>query len=399
MARYEILECNMPRLDKKLKTIENKCNAYGCKFRYNVVGSVYREVYNYIGKPQICKFIVVEVEGQAIVNNWEFVAEIEKTVQGNILRGVSNIEIPKDFYYCEPCCEHCGSKRKRKYTYLVRNKETNKFMQLGKSCLRDYTHGLSAELVAQYIAAFEELIKGEEPYAGCNVEEYLDLEKFLIYAYESVRVSGYIKTQEGGTSTAVKSHMYYAAEQSPWLLPEPTLRECRKEMCNLGINFENKNAKMFVKKALQWLRTLPETSTYIHNMRVLCNENYITQRNIGFAASLIPMYSREVRALETENRKNEDMQRQAKVSEYVGNIGDRVEIMVASIKCVAKWNTDYCVMSRYKIEDKKGNIYVWKTSKFIDCETEIPEKIRGTVKEHNEYKGIKQTELTRCKLL
>lgn len=62
----------------------------------------------------------------------------------------------------------------------------------------------------------------------------------------------------------------------------------------------------------------------------------------------------------------------------------------------------------HKFKDEHGNIFTWKTSDplgywdehgqwvHIDEGTQVT--IKGTVKEHSEYKGIKQTVLTRCKV-
>ena len=48
----------------------------------------------------------------------------------------------------------------------------------------------------------------------------------------------------------------------------------------------------------------------------------------------------------------------------------------------------------FKIVDTDGNIYTWKTSGGIADGTET---IVGTVKAHNEYRNVKQTELTRVR--
>ena len=48
--------------------------------------------------------------------------------------------------------------------------------------------------------------------------------------------------------------------------------------------------------------------------------------------------------------------------------------------------------------DKDGNIYTWKTSGGIYCNGYADEvELKATVKAHNEFRGAKQTELTRCK--
>ena len=89
-------------------------------------------------------------------------------------------------------------------------------------------------------------------------------------------------------------------------------------------------------------------------------------------------------------------------SEYVGNVGDRIEVPV-TIK--SAYNFEVASYSRwgrtethtiYTMLDKDGNVYVWKTSGWLGQEGEDV-VIKGTVKEHSEYKGVKQTVLTRCK--
>lgn len=44
--------------------------------------------------------------------------------------------------------------------------------------------------------------------------------------------------------------------------------------------------------------------------------------------------------------------------------------------------------------DAAGNVYIWKTGKHIDG----AQNVAGTVKGHTVYNGVKQTELTRCKV-
>lgn len=63
---------------------------------------------------------------------------------------------------------------------------------------------------------------------------------------------------------------------------------------------------------------------------------------------------------------------------------------------MTSWETDFGTTRIYKIVDKDGNIFTWKTGNTIDEDAEI---IVGTVKAHNEYKGVKQTEITRCKIV
>ena len=56
----------------------------------------------------------------------------------------------------------------------------------------------------------------------------------------------------------------------------------------------------------------------------------------------------------------------------------------------------YGVTCLYEFVTDDDNIFIWKTSKYLDKIEKIT-SITGTVKEHKEFNGIKQTELTRCK--
>ena len=108
-----------------------------------------------------------------------------------------------------------------------------------------------------------------------------------------------------------------------------------------------------------------------------------------------------------------------KGSEYVGNIGDKIEMSVtfwkmSSYKVQAfggfydrdepKMQTKYI----YSFIDASGNCLIWNTTASLEyqdakdhwnqIETGSRVKIKGTIKNHSEYKGIKQTELQRCKV-
>ena len=86
-----------------------------------------------------------------------------------------------------------------------------------------------------------------------------------------------------------------------------------------------------------------------------------------------------------------------KGSEYVGNIKDKLEIEV-TLKFWVNFETMYGAQTLYSFTDDQGNIIVWKTANWLDLEKETKVILKGTVKDHNEYKGEKQTVLTRCKV-
>lgn len=91
-------------------------------------------------------------------------------------------------------------------------------------------------------------------------------------------------------------------------------------------------------------------------------------------------------------------------SEYVGEIGKRLELKVTYKKTLTfekfkygYYDTSYIYVHMF--EDQNGNVFTWKTTNWLDAQPNEIVTMKGTVKEHVEYKGIKQTALTRCKIL
>ena len=105
------------------------------------------------------------------------------------------------------------------------------------------------------------------------------------------------------------------------------------------------------------------------------------------------------------------------MSEYIGEVGKRITVTLKLVNEFefSKWfGWQEQITTIFKMEDEAGNLLVWKTTGLglgIDRENErgdwFFESVRkgdlftckATVKEHSEYKGEKQTVLTRVKVV
>lgn len=99
---------------------------------------------------------------------------------------------------------------------------------------------------------------------------------------------------------------------------------------------------------------------------------------------------------EIKNREN--------TSEYIGEIGSKIELRVTYIH-TSSWENAYggwlnhaSVTNLHTFKDEQGNVLTWKTANFIEADYGAQLTIKGTIKDHAEYKGTKQTVLTRCKI-
>lgn len=62
------------------------------------------------------------------------------------------------------------------------------------------------------------------------------------------------------------------------------------------------------------------------------------------------------------------------------------------------YETQWGTTDILKFMDIEGNIFIWKTSTNQELEQGQKVKIKGRIKDHSEYRGAKQTILTRCKI-
>lgn len=84
-------------------------------------------------------------------------------------------------------------------------------------------------------------------------------------------------------------------------------------------------------------------------------------------------------------------------SEHIGEIGQRLTLKVTYIH-TASWDNQFGTQYIHKFVDESGNILTWKTTSYIPEQYQTEFTLTGTVKEHSEYKGDKQTVMARCKL-
>lgn len=407
---YSIYEGHMDSFRKKINRIKNKCAKMGCEFFYEEFGEEFKEIptgdLDPVTRKPIkvtCKFILVHAEGTAIINDWEFVASVEHTEKGNIFsKAMTNVEIPMRYRHTGSCiCEHCNTNRARKDTFIIRNVKTGEFKQVGKSCLKDFTHGMSASN-ASYFASLKDVFEEEEtrPVSGFKWgQKHYSTEEILHYTAETIRHFGYTKTDNRGSSTRDKMDTFFRFLHGDTRYWEPEyLQDVRNQIEKVGFNPESPEAIQMTKEALDWLEGQESSSDYMHNLKTACACRYSNSGRFGILVSLFPTWNRDLeiqakRKAETEAGKN---------SIHVGQIGDRIMVDVESIKCLTSWETSFNGWSTetvylWKITGKDGNIYTWKSQKYLN-EENPPKTIKGTVKAHNEFREVKQTELTRCRI-
>ena len=400
MEQYSIYESHMNDLMQKVTKIQNKCKKFGCDFHFAQVGEEIKEVKDLDGNLVKCKFIIVEAEGTAVINGWEFVASVEHTSAGNIFsKALSDVEIPEAYRTINPICEHCNSNRTRKSTFIIRNTETGEFKMVGKSCLMDFTNGLSASTAVWFASLKQVFQEAVDLPISCGYSaRYYSTRRILQYTAETIRHFGYSKTENTGDSTKDRMFRFMLVDmgQTRWM-HEDLITETKMLMNQVKFNAKSEQATEMVDNALNWILNQEAPNAYLHNLKTACSLADCHSGRFGILASLFPTFNRELEV----QAKREEKQKAESTSEHQGQVGDKLTVEVESVKCVTSWESTYgyypTVTYIWKIIDKQGNVYTWKSSKWMD-EQNPPKTIKGTVKEHKVFREIKQTELTRCRI-
>lgn len=82
-------------------------------------------------------------------------------------------------------------------------------------------------------------------------------------------------------------------------------------------------------------------------------------------------------------------------SEFVGKIGDRLDVELTVVKAI-QLDGYYGPSTLHTFVDANGNEYVWTTASKT-LEEGVTYRVKGTVKDHKVYKNTNQTVLTRCR--
>ena len=377
---YKIPEENMENLQKKIKLLNNKSmKLVNTSITLTITGEEF--IQNKETK-EWNKLILVEIRGEAPHwNGWEFIAVLQHDYSnGNIIRSAGDQVIPIEYRTVPIKCDHCGINRFRKDTYLVKNTKTREIKQVGSSCLRDFFNGKDPHTIAKYA---ELLFDMDETVGGCSGSgqptKYIELKEYLNVVNEVIKRYGFMSAKKANEIA-----------ESGELKPMTTAQETYQQMFNSKIPIHErihptKESEKVVENALQWIKNQSAANDYMHNLITICSNDYIGYKEMGVAASLMATYYNTMVIREEKKEGN-----------FLGILNEKIEIKATLIKSFS-YETQYGITKIYKFQDKEGNILVWKTGS-RSFEENKDYKLKGTIKEHGEYKGEKQTQITRCKV-
>jgi hypothetical protein len=334
--------------------------------------------------------VEVEVTGERpVIAGWRFAAVIESTPAGNLLRKHPEHEgdLPERFRRCTSECDHCRKDRRRNQTYIVQHVESGEYMQVGRSCLKDFV-GLADPSAWMATFEFERSMSdlgdlGDGGGWGFAAPVALT-STFLAAVAADIRLLGYTSSKQAREWDKMATGLAVLG----------ALSSTKDEVYKAALDPITDEDRRLAADAVAWALTDEAgSSDYIHNVRICAAMETTDQRGANTLASLIHVYRKHL------GRKSE---RASKTNEHLPGAVPETRLRGLDLTLVGDYSfeTDYGIKWILRFEDADGRCVVWRTSSPPDG-LKIGEAVTldGTVKALGEYKGTKQTELSRCRIV
>ena len=334
------------------------------------------------------------------LGGWTFAAVVDHLSNGCITRyPAAEKEIDLTPYRgVEATCDHCRTARKRHETFIVVHEDATQLpnaMRVGRNCLADFLgHQNPAKLIGHlnlWGRAFA-LIEGAEEAGFDTGVTMLELPTFLGHIAREMREHGWLSRGAAYEAGRLGDATADCAQNCYWAKDPKGEFQPNADDLARGL------------KALEWARELTdadvETNDYLYNLRAVCTDDYIRPKRGGLAGSVIVAAER---VFEKRAQKALDAQ---KSNEHIGNVKERLTLDLTLVG-TREIQGHFGLSILHRFEDAAGNLFVW----FATNERIIPEDdgrndrrainvgethtLAGTVKGHDDYKGRKQTKLTR----
>lgn len=360
------------------------------------------------------RFVSVRINGPVItVDGWTFAATVEHTEAGNAIKrapywmGVE-VDIPHGYREGAPHCDHCNTIRRRKDSFLVTDGNGG-WKQIGRNCLADFL-GRDPRTAA-WSVMFWETVAGScaDPedmgWGGCggSLPVCHPFNEFVMATFHSVRCDGWLSR-----SAAYQSYNERAATADlAWNLITPIQgsdRCAREAESRRQAEYDSikSSDREKAENALSWTRdTLTAKGTanrsdYEQNLFIALCKPSVEHKDAGIVASLVIGYKRHI---EDELKRRE---RKAKSNEHIGTVGERVHELTLIVVKFREFPSAYGTRIMAQYEDADGNSLIHWGAKYPEDkdtgkDADVGDTVTAswTIKDHKEYKGRKQTLLTR----
>jgi len=334
----------------------------------------------------------VVVHGETpMLNGWQFVATLVHDDDiGTAIQRVPTFGDEVDlseYRTADPSnCDHCGLDRRRRDTFVVYNSETGETKQVGRQCIKDFLGFNDALAVAKQLERIHEFVGSlsDEEYEsnGMRGPAMESLAGYLTHVAAMIRLYGWVSKAQSdedhpATSGRAFSNMldYGKTWQGEKIYDEVTDEDQATALAAIEFNKTNWNRE--------------SSKDFEYNMSLAFARDFFNVRLKGFVAYGAQAFLKDqTLRIERENAAKNP-------SEWQGEIKKREVFNNLTVSSVIPIDSDFGTTYLYTMLDGQGNIFKWFSSgDVLDVGTTYD--LKATVKKHDEWKGQKQTVITRA---
>jgi hypothetical protein len=351
----------------------------------------------------VVKYIEVEVIGDIPkYSGWRLIGSVDDVDGRPFFRPVPGEDIPVKYRDADPKnCDHCGINRQRNMTHIVAH-DDGRTMQAGSTCIKDFL-GWDVSSVVSYWEDIGSLSEYDESYGGSYVKPVFKPMDIVTLACRVVSVDGfYMKSAMEQDST--KSKVF------EFLFPprDPSVKWYQEFTAKYNSNNPDANAAeatLFEATMAAWSDVTPSEvnkSDWLYNLSVCMSAENVGMRQVGVLCSIVIL---GLRRLEEAGKRDKYVKSDKRPSAFIGNVGGKVvrTVTVTDVRYISgEWGDSHLLT----MVDDAGDYMKWfATNVYKNMPDDIKQAedikgrrfiVSGTVKKHEEYKGMKSTVLTRC---
>jgi hypothetical protein len=280
-------------------------------------------------------------------------------------------------------CDHCGHRRFRTHSMLMKHVATGEYKEVGSTCVKDFFGHDPKGLLWMAQLSFLAFVNNDEEefYAGGSGFEMMHLDTLLQYTALAIRLDGWVSKKYAidFEKTSTVDSMYF------YMDPPKNHKGKKEEPSKEDIKLADDTFKHYSELD-------PGDNDYLANCCKVVKLGAVPDKMVGVACSMIATYKQFYK---------ERLERKARPeSSWVGKNLEKLEIKVLCVWS-REFRTDYGLSVLYIfVEEATGNkfktFYSGHKWTVYQGETMI---LKGTVKGHETYKGEKSTSLTRCSVI
>jgi hypothetical protein len=228
--------------------------------------------------------------------------------------------------------------------------------------------------------------------------EAIDITEYLNATAICIRRLGWL------SKSACRFSEESSTASDAWDLVKPDIRNEKdrevyeKWVDTMNLVHQERDEKMAA-DALKWAVSQPVRGVgdYLYNLGVACRAGYVTRRTMGIVASAVSAYMRHLDRESELNQKQKDDA--VKSREWVGEVKVRQDFTSLTVLSMRYIEGNYGTTTLVAFEDEPGNLIKWFASvELDDINKGDVVDLKATVKKHDDYKGVKQTLITRAKI-